>query len=200
MMRLRLGVAALALLVGAFLAACGGRPDHLAAEDDLSAEAWTLVDQDSTAFTFPGDLAGRPAYVTAVYTNCPDVCLTTMQQTKRVRDALGADTTAVRFVTLTFDPARDTPSVLRRYARTWDVGPTWRLATGDSTEVADLMDRLGVRVDVSQQDTLASGRTYYALSHTDKSLLLDADGRVVETYGGSVAPPEMVAADIRALR
>ena len=188
-------LAALALA----LAACGGRPDHLAPEDDLSDASWSLVDQDSAAFAFPADLAGRPAYVTAVYTHCPDVCLTTMQQTKRVREALGPDSSAVRFVTLTFDPARDTPSVLRRYAATWRTGPDWRLATGDSATVAGLMDRIGVRSEVSRRDTFADGRPYYALSHTDKALLLDADGRVVETYGGSAAPPEMVAEDVRAI-
>lgn len=190
---------ALVVAAALSLAACGGRPDHLAPEDDLSADAWTLVDQDSAAFAFPADLAGRPAYVTAVYTHCPDVCLTTMQQTKRVRRALGADSAAVQFVTLTFDPARDTPAVLRRYASTWRTGPAWRLATGDSAEVARLMDRLGVRVRVASRDTLASGRPTYLVDHSDLSLLLDADGRVVETYGGTAAPPEMVAADVRAL-
>ena len=181
------------------LAACSGRPDHLAPEDDLTTHSWSLVDQDSASFTFPDDLAGRPAYVTAVYTHCPDVCLTTMQQSKRVRDALGADSAAVQFVTLTFDPARDTPTVLRRYASTWRTGPDWQLATGDSVEVADLMDRLGIRVRVSSRDTLASGRATYLVDHSDLSLLLDPDGRVVETYGGSAAPPDLVAEDVRAL-
>ena len=190
-------LAAVALAV--VLAACGGRPDHLAPEDDLTDAAVTLVDQDSAAFAFPADLAGRPAYVTAVYTHCPDVCLTTMQQTKRVRDALGADSLEVRFVTLTFDPVRDTPTVLRRYAETWRLGPEWRLATGDSTAVAGLMTRLGIRTRVASRDTLASGRPTYLVDHSDTSLLLDAEGRVVETYGGSAAPPEMVAADARAL-
>lgn len=193
---IRLG-AALALLLA--LGACQSQPDHLAVEDDLSDAAWALVDQDSAAFAFPADLAGRPAYVTAVFTHCPDVCPMTMAQTLRVRDALGSDAEAVQFVALSFDPARDTPSALRRYAETWKLGPGWRLATGDSTEVADLMDRLGVRYEVSRRDTLGSGRVYYSFSHTDKALLLDAEGRVVETYGGSAAPPEMVAEDVRAL-
>ena len=195
----RPALAAVALAALALLAACGGRPDHLAPEDDLTDAAVALVDQDSAAFAFPADLAGRPAYVTAVYTHCPDVCLTTMQQTKRVREALGADSSAVRFVTLTFDPARDTPAVLRAYARTWRLGPDWRLATGDSAEVAGLMDRLGVRVRVGERDTLDSGRLAYLVDHSDKSLLLDAEGRVVETYGGTAAPPAMVAEDVRAL-
>lgn len=192
--------APLVVLALVALAACESRPEHLEPEDDLSTESWMLVDQDSTAFAFPNDLAGRPAYVTAVYTHCPDVCLATMQKTMQIRDALGPDADAVQFVVLTFDPARDTPSVLQRYADSWGVGPGWRLATGDSLEVDRLMDRLGIRYGVSAQDTLASGATYYTLSHSDEALLLDAEGRVVETYGGSAAIPEMVAADIRALR
>ena len=186
-------------VLAATLTACASRPEHLAPEDDISGLGAVLVDQDSAAFSFPADLAGRPAYVTAVYTHCPDVCPMTMAQTQRVREALGPDAARVQFVTLSFDPARDTPAVLRRYAETWGLGPDWRLATGDSATVAGLMARLGVRSQVSRRDTFASGEVYYALSHTDKALLVDADGRVVETYGGSAARPEMVARDVRSL-
>ena len=131
----------LLLAASAALAACGGRPEHLEPEDDLSDLDAALVDQDSAAFAFPADLAGRPAYVTAVYTDCPDVCPMTMAQTQKVRDALGPDADRVAFVALSFDPARDTPSRLRRYAETWDLGPGWRLGTGDSTAVAEVMGR-----------------------------------------------------------
>jgi len=182
------------------LAGCSSRPDHLAPEDDLSAETWTLVDRDSTALAFPDAFAGQPTLVSAVYTHCPDVCLMTMANAKNIRRALGADTAGVHFATVSFDPARDTPAVLRRYAETWGTGPDWRLLTGDSTEVARLMDRFGIRYEVSRRDTLASGKAIYSISHTDKLLLLDAEGRVVETYGGSAASPEMVVEDVRALR
>lgn len=182
------------------LAACGdGRPAHLAPEDDLSSDSWTLVDRDSAAFAFPADLTGQPTVVSAVYTHCPDVCLMTMANMKQVKKALGADTSRVAFATLTFDPARDTPSVLREYAVSWKTGPDWRMLSGDSTEVARLMDRLGIRSEISRTDTLISGETIYHISHTDKAILLDADGRIVETYGGSAGLPEMIADDARAL-
>ena len=192
---LRLALAALAVLAG-----CQpSRPDHLAPEDDLTDASWALVDQDSAALAFPAALAGRPAVVTAVYTHCPDVCLATMANVQRVRAALGADTARVAFLTVSFDPARDTPAVLRSYAETWGIGGDWRLATGDTATVASLMARLGVRTRVSDRDTLADGRATYLVSHTDAMLLLDAQGRVAETYGGTSAPPQMVADDARAL-
>ena len=194
-MTARTALVALALVLGA----CASRPEHLEPEDDLSDLSVQLVDQDSAAFVFPDALDGRPAYVTAIFTHCPDVCPMTMAQTRRVRQAMGADTARVQFVALSFDPSRDTPTVLSDYARVWRLGPDWRLATGDSAAVAGLMDRLGIRVEESRRDTFASGQVYYALSHTDKALLIDADGRVVETYGGSAAPPELVAQDVRDL-
>lgn len=186
----------LALLL---LSGCAGRPEHLAPEDDLTDASWTLLDQDSTAFALPTALLGAPTVLTAVYTHCPDVCIATMANLTRIRAALGADTSRVHFVAVSFDPARDTPAVLRRYAATWRVGGDWRLATGDSATVAGLMERIGVRTEVGPRDTLASGTPTYEVSHSDKLLLLDAEGRVVETYGASGAPPQMVADDVRAL-
>lgn len=192
---IRLALLACAVL----LAGCASRPEHLAPEDDLNDATWALVDQDGARLAFPRAFAGRPALVTAVYTHCPDVCLMTMANVHRVRAALGADSARVRFLTVTFDPARDTPAVLRAYARTWRLGEGWRLATGDTTQVFGLMRRLGVRAVPSAPDTLADGTVTYAIAHTDKMLLVDDRGRVVETYGGSAAIPEMVAADARAL-
>ena len=188
-----------ALALAALVAGCASRPEHLAPEDDLSGDAWALVDQDSVALAFPDALAGRPAVVTAVYTHCPDVCLMTMANVARVRAALGSDTARVAFLTVSFDPARDTPRVLRAYADTWNARGDWRLATGDTAVVSDLMRRLGIRTAVAARDTLADGTETVMISHSDKMILIDARGRIVETYGGGSAPPQMVADDARAL-
>ena len=188
-----------ALALAALVAGCASRPEHLAPEDDLSGDAWALVDQDSVALAFPDALAGRPAVVTAVYTHCPDVCLMTMANVARVRAALGSDTARVAFLTVSFDPARDTPRVLRAYADTWNARGDWRLATGDTAVVSDLMRRLSIRTAVAARDTLADGTETVMISHSDKMILIDARGRIVETYGGGSAPPQMVADDARAL-
>lgn len=181
------------------LAACEQRPDYLDVEDDLTDMSWTLLDRDSSTVSFPADLSGKPVLLSAVYTNCPDVCIMTMRNMRAVHEALGADTSKVTFVTVSFDPARDTPSRLRAYAESWRVGPSWRLMTGDSTTVASLMDRIRVNYEISRRDTLESGKVVYSMSHTDKALLMDSDGRILETYGGSASPAEQIAGDIREL-
>ncbi len=189
----------LLLAVLLLAAGCASRPAHLLPEDDLTDDAWALTDHTGAPLAFPADLAGRPALVTAIYTHCPDVCIMTMANSTRIRTALGADTARVSFLTLTFDPARDTPEVLAAHAALWRTGPDWRLATADTTTTGRLMRRLGIRSEISARDTLDDGTPTYSIAHTDKLLLLDADGRVVETYGGSAAPPDMVAEDVRAL-
>lgn len=183
----------------ALVAGCASRPAHLLPEDDLTDGAFALTDHTGTPLAFPADLSGRPVLVSAVYTHCPDVCLMTMANVTRVRADLGADTSRVAFLTLTFDPARDTPDVLARYARTWRTGDGWRLATSDTATVGRLMRRLGIRTRVAARDTIPDGTPTYLVDHTDKLLLLDAGGRVVETYGGNAVRPAMVAGDIRAL-
>lgn len=181
------------------LTACQATPDHLEPEDDLTDDAFALVDQNADAFAIPADLQGKPSIVTAVYTHCPDVCLMTMANMTRIHTLLGADTSRIQFATLTFDPERDTPQTLSAYAESWKLEPDWKLLTGAPDEVARLMDRLRIRTQKETPDTLADGTPHYLVSHSDKAFLLDAQGRIVESYGGSSMIPEMVADDARAL-
>ena len=203
---LALPIMALLLMAAA---GCQSTPEHLEVEDPLADASFTLVDQDSQAVTFPDDFEGAPTLVGYIYTHCPDVCPMTTANMKRVRDSLGTGSD-VRFVSITFDPARDTPAMLRGYADVWGLDSTdWRFLTGDSTTIAALMGRMGIRYQVdppptsraalTQPDTTAAPASYL-VSHTDEISLLDARGRLVETYGGSRTPPEILIEDLQALR
>ncbi len=189
----------LPLLLLLALAACQTSPDHLEPEDDLTDDSFALVDQHADAFAIPADLQGKPSIVTAVYTHCPDVCLMTMANMTRIHTLLGSDTSRVQFATLTFDPERDTPQTLSAYAESWKLESGWKLLTGEPDEVTRLMDRLRIRTQKETPDTLADGTPHYLVSHSDKAFLLDAQGRIVESYGGSSMIPQMVADDARAL-
>jgi protein SCO1/2 len=187
--------------------ACRSTPDHLRVKDDLADASWDLLDQDSTVVTFPDDFRGATTLVGYVYTHCPDVCPLTTANMQKVRAALGPEDN-LRLVSISFDPARDTPSTLKSYANAWGVdGPDWRFLTGDSTTIADLMERMAVRYEiapppVSRQDLASPAgtpATVYFINHSDQVTLLDRQGRVVGVYGGSSTPPDILVEDVQAL-
>jgi len=168
--------------------------------DDLDDASFQLVDQDSTAVTIPDDLAGRPTLMGFVYTHCPDICPMTTANMKQVREQLGTPED-VQFVTVTFDPVRDTPSVLRQYRDAYGLeNASWLFLTGDTTAVNQMMERFGIRSQVSYSSTTENGEEVYFIDHSDQVTLLDAKGRIVRHYGGSMTPPDILVEDINALR
>ena len=62
-----------------------------------------------------GDFKGKIAVVFFGYTQCPDVCPTTMVELAQVKQALGADGARVQGIFVTVDPERDTAPVLKAY-------------------------------------------------------------------------------------
>lgn len=115
----------------------------------------------------------RYTVVTLVYTQCTSLCLLTASSEAYVQDwvkqhGLQDD---VHVVTLSFDPARDTPGVLARYARRLkaDAG-VWTVAT-----VADPAD-LGGLLEAFDVVVIPDGHGDYV--HNGALFLVDADGRV----------------------
>jgi protein SCO1/2 len=81
-----------------------------------------------TATLPPSDQKGKVALIFFGYTNCPDVCPTTLTQFKKIRAQLGKSADRVEFVLITVDPQRDTPDRLRDYLAGFD--PTFIGLTG----------------------------------------------------------------------
>ena len=81
------------------------------------APAFTLTSQDGAPVSL-ADFRGKVVAVTFIYTLCTDTCPVLTPMMSFVQDRLGRDFgTRIAFVSITVDPERDTPQVLKEYAR-----------------------------------------------------------------------------------
>lgn len=108
----------------------------------------------------------------------------------------------LRFVTLSFDPARDTPDVMRQYAgsRVVDQGkalPWYFLTTRSARELMPLVEGFGQ--DVVTTYDRSSGKPRRELSHVLKVFLIDPAGDVREIYSSMFLHPQTVMNDIETL-
>jgi protein SCO1 len=108
---------------------------------------FTLTDQQKRAIHFR-QFAGKVVALNFVYTRCalPEYCFRSSNNfgvlQKRFQDRLGKD---LILLTVTFDPVRDQPEVLRNYAKTWKADPeNWRFLTGPAPDVQRVCDWFGV--------------------------------------------------------
>ncbi|MGO4158083.1 SCO family protein [Cupriavidus sp. YAF13] len=160
--------------------------------------ALALFDQTGRRHDFGGPMPqgegsgkrGRPVtLVTFVYTRCLAICRTSasgqawLQQQLRERGLQDR----VRLLTLSFDPARDTPAALLAYARTLRADPAiWTFATvADPARLRGLLDAFGIVV-------LPDGLGGY--SHNAALFLVDAQGRLAAAY--DVERPDLALADV----
>src|SRR5699024_9226069 len=167
---------------------------------DLGDSSFSLVNQDSSNVEFPDDFAGDYVVAAFIYTNCPVICRITTGNMKRINKDL-KNNDNVRFVEITFDPKRDTPSVLKDYMKLYKLDEAkFSMLTGRPAEVDSLLDRLNIQAAVSYRDTTKSGEVEYYLNHTDRIMVMDKKGRVRFQYPGSLVPPENVIEDLNKLR
>src|SRR5205085_10273657 len=130
-----------------------------------------------------------------IYTQCPmptfcplmDRRFASMQQPLR-DDASLED---VRLVTVSFDPATDTPPVLKAHARQLNADPArWTFLTGDRDEIDRFASRFGVQVSRALNDPRD-------ITHNLRTAVVDADGRLVKVYTGNDWTADQVLADLR---
>lgn len=89
--------------------------------DPFQRPTFTLTDSSGAAYDFAAATAGRPTLLFFGYTNCPDVCPTTMADVAlALRDTDPALAEQVQVVFVTTDPATDTPAVLGEYLDRFD--------------------------------------------------------------------------------
>lgn len=168
--------------------------------NDLSEASFNLINQDSAGVTFPQDFKGSYVVAAFIYTHCPDVCRITTANMSNISRQL-QNAANVRFVEITFDPKRDTPSDLKNYMQLYGLNEEkFTMLTGKPSEVNALLDSLNIKTAISYTDTLKNGDIQYYFNHTDRILIIDKKGRVRFQYPGSLVPPENVIEDLNKLR
>ena len=155
------------------------------------ARSLSLPDQDGRPRTL-ADFKGKVIVVFFGYTQCPDVCPTTMVDLAQVKKALGADGRRVQGVFVSIDPERDTPEILKAYMASFD--PSF-VALRGSVEQAQAAAK-EFKVFFAKVPGKTEGS--YTMDHTAGSYLFDPSGKVrlFVRYG---AGADALATDIKAL-
>jgi len=118
------------------------------------------------------DFKGKVVVVFFGYTQCPDVCPTTMLELASVKQALGGDGARVQGVFITIDPERDTAEVLKAYVANFS--PDFVALRGSLDETVGAAKRFKVFYAKAPG---TSGATY-SMDHTAGSYIFDARGKV----------------------
>ncbi|MEQ1619366.1 MAG: SCO family protein [Terricaulis sp.] len=106
-----------------------------------------LQDQDGRNVRFYDDvIRGKVVAINFVYTTCTDICPLDTAQLRQVQQLLG-DRLGRDVFMYSVSINGDTPEALRRFMRTYDVGPNWRFLTGSREDVTQLQRLLGLRID-----------------------------------------------------
>jgi protein SCO1/2 len=183
----------------AFVAGCDhdGAPDsrpQFKATDVTGADfgrSLALPDQTGRMRTLE-DFKGKVTVIFFGYTQCPDVCPTTLAELAQAKKSLGVRGDRVQGVFVTIDPERDTPEILRDYVATFDPGFIALRGTAEQTAAA------AKEFKVFYAKVPGKSPGSYTMDHTAASYVLDADGRLrlfVRYDSGAAA----LAADLSAL-
>jgi protein SCO1/2 len=155
------------------------------------ARSFSLPDQDGKLRSL-SDFKGKVVVVFFGFTQCPDVCPTTLAELAQVKKALGADGERVQGVFISVDPERDTPELLKAYLSSFD--PSFVALRGSPEQLKEVAREFKVYYAKVPGKTAET----YTMDHTAASFLFDPQGRVrvFSRYGAGAAA---LQADIKAL-
>ena len=138
------------------------------------------------------EFKGKVVVVFFGYTQCPDVCPTTLAEIAEVKSKLGADGDKVQPILVTVDPERDTPEILSTYAASFGRDVVALRGTLEQTRAA----AKEFKVFFAKVPGKTEGS--YTMDHTAGSYVFDTQGRIrlFIRHGGGV---EAMASDLKQL-
>jgi protein SCO1/2 len=155
------------------------------------APEFTLTTQDNTRLSLR-ELRGKVVVVTFIYASCADTCPLLTAKLAGLQAKLGTNFgPRVFFASISVDPERDTPVVLKRYAQAHRANPAgWAFLTGTPVEIEDVRKKYGIFARKNPQDDV---------DHTFLTSLIDREGVLRVQYIGVRFNPAELLADLRSL-
>jgi protein SCO1/2 len=156
-----------------------------------SAPEFTLTNQDGKRLGLK-DLRGKVLAVTFIFASCADTCPLLTAKMVGIQNRLGSSFgTKVHFVSITVDPERDTPDVLKRYADGHKANPAgWAFLTGTPVEIRDVAKRYGIYAKKTPRGDV---------DHTFLTSLVDHNGTLRVQYMGTQFNPDEMLRDLYSL-
>jgi protein SCO1/2 len=170
----RLAVVVTSALAGLCAATCdsaGARAQVIGS----AGGAFELTDHNGKPFS-SATLAGKPYALFFGYTNCPDICPTTLIEITNLLRRLGANADRLQVLFVTVDPEHDTPEHLRVYLESFD--PRIVALTGSAEQIAAVAKAWKASYYMLPED--GGG---YAVVHSAYVYLMDRDNRLADTFG-----------------
>ena len=153
---------------------------------------FSLVDPDGKVRTL-ADFKGKVVVMFFGYTQCPDVCPTTLTEMQQVMTILGPQSDKVQVLFVTVDPQRDTAAILKQYVPAFD--PRF-LGLRPADDAALEKVAKDFKIYYKKVPGVSSGS--YTMDHTAGSYAFDPDGRL-RLYIKHAQGPETLAHDLKEL-
>ena len=183
-----LGAAAL------LIAGCGDKVESFVGIDITGANyatGFSLTDHNGQLRTL-ADFKGKLVVLFFGFTQCPDVCPTTMSELAEAKRLLGADGERLQGLFVSIDPERDTPEIMKQYMASFDPSFLALYAAPDQ------LPELAKSYKMYYKKVAGPTPTSYTMDHSAGSYVYDTQGRIrlYHRYGGG-AP--VLAADLKKL-
>lgn len=168
---------------------------NIAAAESLpkikTAPEFALTNQDGKRVALK-DLRGKVLAITFIFSSCADTCPLLTAKMAGIQDQLGpAFGPEVNFISITVDPERDTPEVLKRYAEGNKAKLAgWAFLTGTQGEIREVTKRYGIYYKKTPRGDV---------DHTFLTSLVDQGGVLRVQYMGVKFNPDEMLRDIRSL-
>jgi protein SCO1/2 len=182
-------------LVGLVLLACSPKPSFKNIDitgGKAFGNDFSLLDPDGKVRTL-ADFKGKAVVMFFGYTQCPDICPTTLTEMQQVMTLLGPQANKVQVLFVTVDPDRDTAAILKQYVPAFDAR---FLGLRPADEAA--LEKVAKDFKIYYKKVPGISAGSYTMDHTAGSYAFDPEGNL-RLYIKHAQGPEILAQDLKEL-